>query len=63
MLDPSRSTRAGVDRAPNHAAWERYDTLFPALVNLYPPAKIGSEFWAVVTFAPEAHQHRERFPV
>ena len=51
--------QAGLDRAPNHDAIKRYETLFPALAALHPPKSLGGDKTRSATLHHDAHRHRE----
>ena len=53
------SQQAGVDRAPDVAARQRYEALFPRLTALHPRRLIGGAGTGVVVLHAEAHGHRE----
>jgi hypothetical protein len=50
---------AGLDRAPDNKALERYETLFPALAAWQPAPAIGTDYVRPVTLHSDAHAHRE----
>ncbi len=50
----------GLDRAPNAAAQDRYDNLFPALTALHPARTADGAYPQVVKLHQDAQQHREK---
>ncbi len=51
--------RAGLDRAPDFAARQRYEALFPRLTAIYPRRLMDGASTGAVILHSEAHRHRE----